>query len=111
MDEPIGQDRQDGGDSLCLTKPLQADEFVAVVYEDEWYIGKVVAIGEGRARLIFMENEEESMSKDSGDASALSKYKWPRRTDRAWVKDSGCVVWSCSSASWKMQTAKILHPI
>lgn len=52
-------------------------EYVAAVYENEWYVGKIVKVDaiEGEVEIKFMETKNNA-------------YQWPKREDRIWVSNA-----------------------
>lgn len=61
---------------------LQVSDFVAAVYENHWYVGKITDIDiDDEVEISFMERKKQF-------------YQWPRRLDKLWVGRSAilCVL-------------------
>ena len=69
---------------------IVVDQYVAAMYDSNWFIGKVLDIDrdDGDVNISFMER-----LKTKGEQSEL-KYKWPNSSDVLWVQfeDIVCVV-------------------
>lgn len=69
---------------------IVVDQYVAAMYDSNWFIGKVLDIDrdDGYVNISFMER-----LKTKGEQSEL-KYKWPNSSDELWVQfeDIVCVV-------------------
>ena len=69
---------------------IVVDQYVAAMYDSNWFIGKVLDIDrdDGDVNISFMER-----LKTKGEQSEL-KYKWPNSSDELWVQfeDIVCVV-------------------
>ena len=61
---------------------IVVDQYVAAMYDGNWFIGKVLYIDrdDGDVNISFMER-----LKTKGEQSEL-KYKWPNSSDELWVK-------------------------
>jgi hypothetical protein len=53
---------------------LKVDDYVAAIYDSDWYVGKILEIDEddGEIQISFMEKKKQL-------------YQWPRRIDSLWV--------------------------
>ena len=69
---------------------IVVDQYVAAMYDSNWFIGKVLDIDrdDGYVNISFMER-----LKTKGEQSEL-KCKWPNSSDELWVpfEDIVCVV-------------------
>ena len=54
---------------------FRVDQYVAAVYESNWYVGKIVDVDEEESdiEITFMEKRKKF-------------YQWPRQQDKIWVK-------------------------
>ncbi len=70
---------------------LSGEEYVAAVYNDKPYVGKVKEIDQGDVYITFMKPEVKHISQQT--------FLWPSREDEVWVKEEDilCVV-SCPQA-------------
>ena len=61
------------GDRETCTKDSEGRDFVAAVYENRWYIGRVVELDNLECEISFM-------------AKSKNLFKWPNSPDEVWIR-------------------------
>jgi hypothetical protein len=68
--------KKENTESICETPEYETGDFVAAVYEDEVYIGKIIDIDEESVQVKFMEN----------GSKIKECLRWPTKEDIIWIE-------------------------